>query len=247
MRVLLLVFSLILGACTPKVSGKIDSRPKLGIDPTWSPLEFGAQGAYINGFTDELMREIASSLDIEFNKLHANPGDLLSGLEEGTYDVVLSSLPTYTFNLAKYDFSKNFLEIGPVFIVPKNAPYKKISQLQHQYVGVIAGSKSIELLAKYPKVRVRKYLSGPDLLNGIVSGEVAGGLLARVPASAYVSDLYQEKLKIVSSPLTGQGLHLVALKNSQEDLMQGFDESLKTLKRKKRLEELLKKWSLAAH
>ncbi len=244
-RILALCLSLFLGACSSKESGKIDSRPKLGVDPSWGPLNFGPQTPYINGFTDELLRDIASSLDIEFNKIQANREDLLSGLEEGAYDAVLSSVPPYTFNLAKYDFSKNFLEIGPVFIVPKKALYKKLSQLHHQYVGVIAGATSIEILGKHPNLLIRKYLSATDLLNGIVKEEVAGGLLARVPAAAYVPDLYQETLKIVSSPLTHQGLHLVTLKNKQEELVQGFDESLKELKRKKKLDELLKKWSLS--
>lgn len=245
LRLCALCLSFFLGACSSKESGKIDSRPKIGVDPSWGSLNFGPQNPYVNGFTDELLRDVAWNLDIEFNKIHANPGDLLPGLEEGAYDAILSSVPQYTFNLAKYDFSKNFLELGPVFIIPKNASYKNLSQIHHQYIGVIAGARSIEILGKYPNLLIRKYLSATDLLNGIVAGEVAGGLLQRVPASAYVPDLYQETLKIASSPLTDQGLHLVTLKNKQEELVQGFDESLNELKRKKKLQELLKKWSLS--
>ena len=231
--------------CNPKVSGKIDSRPKIGVDPTWTPQEFGVQNPYVNGFVEEFLLEIATALDTEFNKLRANPNDLLTGLDEGIYDAVLTSLPPFTFNLAKYDFSKTFLETGPVFIVPKNAPYKKLSQVKHQYVGVIAGSKTAEFLAQYPTILVRKYLSAPDLLNEIVRGEIAGGLLPRVSAAAYVPDLYQDTIQIASQPLNNQGLHLVTLKNANEELLQEFDEALLQLKRKKKLESLYQKWSLS--
>ena len=245
MRSLLLFLLIVLLGCNPKVSGKLDPKPKIGVDPTWAPQEFGAQNPYVNGFTDELLLEIAAVLEIEFNKLRANPNDLLTGLNEGTYDAVLTSLPPFTYNLAKYDFSKTFLETGPVFIVPKKASYKKLSQVKNQYVGVIVGSKTGELIAKYPSILVRKYLSAPDLLNGIVNGEVAGGLLPRVPAAAYVPDLYQETLKIASPPLNTQGLHLVTLKNAHEELLQDFDEAILVLKRKKKLDDLYKKWSLS--
>ncbi len=245
MKYFILTLALVFTACNPKESGKIDARPKIGVDPTWSPLNFGAQTPYVNGFVDELLRDIADELDIEFNKIRVNPGDLLSGLDEGVYDAVLTSLPPYTFNVAKYDFSKNFLATGPVFIVPKEAGYKKLSELHHQAVGIIEHSPAIEILRKYSNLFVRSYVSTPDLLNAIVEGEIAGALLARVPAAAYVPDLYQEKLKIVSMPLTDQGLQLITLKKSQEEFLESFDGVLRYLKRKKKIDDLLKKWSLS--
>jgi polar amino acid transport system substrate-binding protein len=221
-----------------------DSKPKIGIDSSWSLLNFGNQTAYVNGFSEELLMEIAAREGIQFEKVSANWDVLFSGLKENKYDAVLTSLPPYTFNLAKYDFSQNFLALGPVFIVPVHATYKKLSQIINMPIGVLNGDSSANILGKYPDIRVAYYTSVPDLLNAAVTGDVAGVLLSRIPAINYVSDLYKNKLKIVSAPLNDEGIHLIAEKGKQEALIQSFDEGLKILKKNKKLKNLLRKWSL---
>lgn len=230
------------GCSCGKPSGGL--KPKIGIDPSWSPLNFGNQTAYVNGFTEELLMEIAQRERVEFEKVPANWDTLLSGLKENKYDAVLTSLPRYTFNLAKYDFSQNFLALGPVFVVPVHASYKKLAQIKNMSVGILYGDSSEQVLESYPDIRMVRYASVPDLLNAVMDGDVAGVLLSRIPAINYVSDLYKNKLKIVSSPLTDEGIHLIAEKGKQEAFIQSFDNSLKSLKKNKKFKNLLKKWSL---
>jgi polar amino acid transport system substrate-binding protein len=198
----------------------------------------------VNGFTEELLREIAHREGIEFEKVPANGDTLLSGLKEKKYDAVLTSLPPYTFNLAKYDFTQNFLAIGSVFIVPTGSPYKKITQIKNMPIGVLSNDSSVHILEQYPDVRILRYASVPDLLNAVIGGDVAGALLSRIPAVNYVSDLYAGKLKIISAPLNEEGVHLIAEKGAQEELIQTFNQSLKGLKKNKKYKNLLKKWSL---
>lgn len=220
------------------------SRPRIGIDPTWSPLNFGSQTSYVNGFTEELLLEIASHEGLEFERVPANWDDLVSGLNQKKFDAILTSLPPYSFNLAKYDFSQNFLDVGPVFIVGVLSPYKKIDQVNGEAIGIVSGDATWLVLQKFPQVIIQSFPSTPDLLNAVADGEIAGALLGRISAVKYVSDLYQGRLKIVSTPLTGAGLRLVAKKGCQEDLIRSFDDNLKFLKKKKRLKALMRKWSL---
>src|SRR5579862_3354474 len=76
------------------------SAIKIGVDSNWYPLAFGAQNSYVNGFTEELLLDIARQSGLEFEKIPANWDAIFEGLKQGRYQAVLSSLPPYEFNTA---------------------------------------------------------------------------------------------------------------------------------------------------
>jgi len=232
----------ILNSCSCGNSARQGLR--IGIDANWYPIDFGRQESYINGFTEDLLLEIARYSGIEFQRIPANWDNLFDGMKEKKFDAVLSSLPPYDFNAAKYDFSSNFLDLGPVLIVPVDAQHSDLSKMGGELLGVIVGDPSVLILQKYPEIIIRNYNSIPDLLNAIVNGDIEGALLNRIPAVSYVRDLYSGKLKIASSPLTATGLHLIAIKGKHRHLIQLFDKSLDYFKKKKKLQSLLQKWEL---
>ncbi len=217
---------------------------RIGIDPNWYPIDFGRQESYVNGFTEDVLLEIARYSGIEFQRIPANWDNLLDGMKEKKYDAVLTSLPPYDFNNAKYDFSTNFLDLGPVLIVPVDTQHFDLSKMGGELVGVIIGDPSVLILQKYPETIIRNYNSIPELLTALVNGEIEGALLNRIPAVSYVRDLYAGKLKIASAPLTDAGLHLVAVKGKHHHLIQLFNKSLDHFKKKKKLQSLLQKWEL---
>ena len=239
MRFLVLV-CLLLAGCGGEVKAK---GIQLGIDPNWYPLDFGPQVSYINGFVEEVLLDVAMSAKTDYIRQSSSPDSLLSDLQSGRFDAVLTSLPPYNFNLAKYDFSQNFLELGPVLIIPLDSSHTELKQMNGRLVGIVANDQTVLVLQKYQEIIVRSYPSIPELLNAVTTGEIEGALLYRIPASNYIRDLYSGQLKITGKPLTNEGLHLVALKGHKPQTVKPFDRALETLK-KKRMEELLKKWQL---
>jgi polar amino acid transport system substrate-binding protein len=211
---------------------------RIGVDPKWYPLEFGPQTAYVNGYTEELLLEMARYSGMEFELIEANWDTLVDGLKEKKYDAILSSLPPYEYNMAKFDFSKNFLDLGPVLILRTNEKEKALDQMKGKMIGIISGDQSALLLGKCV---VREYRSIPALLNGVAVGEIDGALLSQIPAVNFVKDLYANQLKIVGLPLTEAGLHLVALKGKGNS----FNKTLQSMKKNKAVEKLLKKWNLS--
>ncbi len=217
---------------------------KIGVDPNWYPLVFGAQNSYVNGFTEELLLDISKQSGLEFERLSGNWDALFEGMKQGHYQAVLSSLPPYEFNLALYDFSHNFLDIGPVLIVPEGGPKSDLDKMSGEHIGVIAGDPAVLILQKHEGLIVRNYHSIADLLEAVANGEIEGALLNRVLAGSYVSDLFAGKLKIAGPPLSDAGLHLIVIKGKQPYLVAQFNKSLTLLKKKKRLQALLRKWQL---
>ncbi len=215
---------------------------RIAVDPMWYPVNFGPQQAYVNGFVDELLLEVAGYNGITFEKVSASGSALYEGLKAGKFDAVISSLETYIFNTAQYDFSQNILSLGPVLIAPQKAS-PSLETMKGSLVGFIAGDPVRTVLEKYPTLVLRTFVSVPDLLNAVVTGEVEVAVLDHVPATRYVTDLYAGVLKIVSAPLTSSGLHVVTLKGSS--IVSSFDRALERLQKKKRLASLRQKWNLS--
>ncbi len=231
-----------LTACSSSGQGRLGTF-RIGVDPTWSPLNFDAQQAYVNGYTEDLLLEIAGYNGIAFEKISGNYDTLLLGLKKGEYDAILTSMPPYEFNTARYDFSKNFLETGLVLIASQESNYTKISDLSHQLVGIISNSPSVFVLEKNPLIIIRSYSSVSEALTAVLNGEIEAAVLERLPASAYVRDLYNGKLKIIGKPLTKAGLHAIANKNSGH-FIDSFNKAIAKMKKKGVLDSLEKKWQL---
>ena len=165
-------------------------------------------------------------------------------MKQGRYQGILSSLPPYEFNLALYDFSHNFLDIGPVLIVPEGGPKSDLGKMSGEHIGVIAGDPAVLILQKHEGLIIRNYPSIAALLDAVANGEIEGALLNRVLAGSYVSDLFRGRLKIAGAPLSDAGLHLIVLRGKQPRFLSQFNKSLALLKKKKRLQALLRKWQL---
>ncbi|MBS0626077.1 MAG: transporter substrate-binding domain-containing protein [Verrucomicrobia bacterium] len=217
---------------------------RIGIDPDWYPIDFQALQSYVNGYTEDLLLEVSKYSGMQIEKITAGWDSLMDGLNEKKYDAILTSMPPYNFNQAKYDFSENFLDLGPVLIVPVGASHTDLSKMSNEVVGVVTGDPAILILQKYPDIVLRKYGTVPELLDAAVDGSIEGALLNRLTASSYVRDIYSGKLKIASAPLTDAGLHLLTLKGKHDHLVHVFNKSIKQLKKKKKIEALQKKWQL---
>jgi len=236
----LLAFVFVSCSCSQNRRGGL----RIGVDPTFSPLNFEELQPYVNGYVGDLLLEVASFSGMEFEKVTANWDSLLEGMNNGTYDVILSSMPPYNFNLAKYEFSESFLDLGPVLVVPSNANYSDLKALSGELVGVIVGDPAVLVIEKYPEVIIRGYNTTPELLNAVANGDIEAAVLDRLPALNFVRDLYAGRLKIGTEPLADVGLHTVALKGEAGKFTRLFNHALEQMKKKKTLESLQKKWNL---
>lgn len=221
-------------------SNSSSSSFRIGIDPSWYAEDFGPQTAYVNGYTEDLLLEMSRYSGMQFELVRTNWDDLLDGLRQKKYDALITNLPRYDYHLAKYDFSENFLELGPVLIVPTKAQKNTLEKLDNDLVGIVTNDRSEQILAKYPGIVIRSYPSIPELLDAVAKGEIEGALLGQIPALNYVSDLYADVLEISGAPLTDAGIHLVGPKGG----INAFNKHLISLRKKKILEKLQEKWAL---
>lgn len=226
-------------------SGKAQKEQyRVGVDPSWYPLEFGTRNNSITAFSTELLTEIGNIENVAFTKVSVSWDNLMLGLQKGEYQGILSPTPPYIFKQSKFDFSQNFLQMGPVLVVPVGSPITSLEQLKGKMVAVIAGSSAIQLLEKIPGVLIREYASIPAALNDVAATVIEGALIDHLSAVSYCQDLYQGQLIIATPPLNDEGLRLVAKHNVAPEMIQAFNQGLDKLKKSGKYNELLVKWGL---
>ena len=233
------LFFLFLAACGSDSSSH--SLLKIGVDPTWFPLQLGELQPFVNGYTEDFLVEMASEQRMEFIKAPASWDNLISSLREKKYDAIISSLPPYSFNQAEFEFSNSFLDLGPVLVSRVDSNFQRLEQLQEKLLGVLVGGGSSILVAEHPTVVLRTYPTIPDLLEDLQRGEIDAVLLENLFAWSYVRHLFQGTLHITSKPLTNTGLRLITRKGELLEIIDRFNKQVS----KKNTSALQQKWNLA--
>ena len=221
-----------------------NKNSKVGVDPTWYPLHFGNQENNVTAFSTELLGAIGEKEKIAFTRISVNWDDLLQGLQKEEYEAILSSMPPYLFNEKLFNFSSVYLYLGPVLVVRTSSTIDSIKDLEGKEIAVITGSSSDLVLEKSPGVLIRYYDSTPQALNAILTETIDGALVDALTATAYLRDLYQKELKIVTPPLTDEGLRLITKYDQSKELVKKFDKGLEELKENGDYNKLLDKWGL---
>lgn len=235
-RLFSLFFLAILAGCG---SSELPQAPRIGVDPTWAPLDFGKLQPFVNGYTEDLLIQIAKKRRIEIVKMTSNWDSLLMGLKDHSYDAILSSFPPYNYNRASFEFSNNFLSVGPVIITQKGQKLENLESLKEKMVGVIFKSDANNLLEQDPSILIRTYPGVREMLEDLNQKKLDAALLERPFAINFINHLYEDSLIISSKPLTDAGLHLVTRKN-EIGLIELFNEEIAKLD----LKALQKKWNL---
>jgi polar amino acid transport system substrate-binding protein len=231
----------LLFSCTSPAS----TRLKIGVDPNWYPLDFGAQKAYVNGFIEEMLIGISRYNRVEFELIETNWDSLLDGLKQKKYDFIISSMAPLPFSLPHYDFSENFFPLGPVLVLPKSSSSTRWDHLEGELVGCVAGDPFMLEFQKKTSVFLRIYPTTPELLNAVLAQEVKGALIDRMEALSYLTHLYQGQFTIVDGLSTQQGLYLISLKDQHPKQLKIFNQTLDALKKKKKIEVMMQKWHLS--
>ncbi len=217
----------------------------ISVDPSFYSIDAQGKEKNILAFLSDLTAEIAQRSAIALQLQSVNWNTLYEGLEKKQYAAVISGMPRYNFTAELYSFSDIFLETGPVLVTKKSTPYKSLSKLSGQEVGIISDSNGAEILASYPKIITRNYDSLAKMLSDLESSVLQGAIVDLIPAIGYTKDLYSNTLQIASEPLSSEGLRLITLKNSEKHLMQIFSKEMKQLQKEGYIEHLLRKWGLA--
>ncbi len=236
---LLLPLVFLLGAC-----GAGGKTYRVGMDPSWYPINLQGKEANVYAFANELLVAIGREEGVFFERVTMSWDNLIFGLKEKRYDGMLSSMTPRMFLEKTYTFSDPILHVGPVLIIKDGMKVSALGQMNGKEIAVDTLSSETVLLERFPGVIVQHYYSIPDGLDDVIAGIYDGILVNYVQATSYVRDLYFGKVKIATPPLNDAGIRLLTLNGDNAELLEVFNRGLDKLRSKGKLENLLKKWEL---
>jgi polar amino acid transport system substrate-binding protein len=226
------------------------SRPEkklrvIARDPSWYPLNLMGKENNLLGFTDELLYAIAKEEDLTIELVVTSDSTLLSGLDHGRYDGIITSLTPSLEYEKDHIFSEPLYLLGPVLVVPMSSTIDSLSGLENKMVGIQRGSATAFDTVRFPSVGITQYDNLLMALDMLTKRNIDAVIMKAIPAYVYTQSFFRTTLKIATTPLTSEGLRLMMNNDSDDDkFMKRFNDGLKRLKENGSYEALTKKWGI---
>lgn len=217
---------------------------RIGIDPSWFPLELAGKEGNMSAFSQELLEKICSERKFSASAVIASFDAAFERLEKKEIDAFLTFIEPYAFNLQTFCFSSPYYHLGPVVVLKEKEEFFLKNKLKEKEIAVFSDSDQQTLLEYFPEAIARRYSLFPKALTDVVEGAIDGAFIPVVVASSYVTDIFHGHLKVVTKPFSQKSLKLIALQAEGEKLVSEFNKGLKDLKKSGEYEKLLSRWKL---
>ncbi|MBO4889594.1 MAG: amino acid ABC transporter substrate-binding protein [Lachnospiraceae bacterium] len=163
----------------------------LGFDDNFPPMGFVGEDGNYTGFDIDLAREVCSRLGVEL-KLQPIVWDRKEEyLNDGRIDCIWNGLSVNSERRESMNLSEPYMENETVFVVKKNSPFRKLSDLEGRRVGTQAGSSTesaLESSKDLPELNIVKADDNYKLFDMMESDELDAVFIDSIVAYYYISE-----------------------------------------------------------
>lgn len=218
---------------------------RIAYDPTWYPLPlYGKEGSF-TAFSADLIFAVARHQKIKVELVQSGPKRLLELLEDNKVHGVLSGIKQDAKAESDFIYSDPYYRFGAVLVFRKEDSFSSLLDLPNKRIAVKRYSPVLFRVQIDPKAVIVPFDSPIAAIEQLKRKEIDGVIMNRLLAYLYVAGVYESKLKVVTLPLTMEGLRLIASNDDiGEELISIFNAGLAKLKEEGAYAELLKKWDL---
>lgn len=218
---------------------------KIAIDTTWYPLSLYGKDSAFTAFSLDMLFAIAKKEKIKVEIVYSGPKRLLEQLEDGQVHGILTGIREQQVPKGEYYFSDPYYRFGGILIIRKEDSFSSLMDLPSKRIAVKRNSPILFRVQIDPRVSVVPFDSPVVALDQLVHGYLDGVIMDQLLAYLYFAGSYQNQLKVVTLPLTTDGLHLVTLQDSAgEALTEVFDRGLHAIKEDGTYLKFLEQWDL---
>ena len=217
----------------------------IGQDSSWRGLGLMGKEPNLSAFNNNLLAAVARLEHIQLNILIIPSSQLISNLEQGKVQGILTALKPAASNEKYLLFSKPYFLTGPVLIVRTTAPIKGWNEMAKKIIGVQSITPAILNLEKDLSIQVKLYDDILQALADLREGRIDGVVYPAIAAHIYTKTFYGNELKIATQPLTDDGLRLATLNNEAGQLLiRRFNDALAKFKQNGTYDQLIERWGL---
>lgn len=218
---------------------------RIGKDNRWFTLNLMGKEKNLTAFSDDLLWAIAKEEGFRITFFHSTPPELMTGLEQGTLDGILSPLLPDSSLERKFEFSDPYILLGPVLVVPIGSDFDTWQEAKYKIIGILPKTSSIFEMRQDVSIQFHLYENALKALSDLENRQIDGVVLDAIAAYTYVNTFYKNRLRIATTPLTNEGFRLLTMNSAQgKALVEQFNDGLKKLKESGKYDELIKNWGL---
>ena len=213
-------------------------------DPSWYPLNLMGKEKNVLAFTNDLLLSIAKERGVRLELISVTANSLFEGLEFNQYNGIISSILPNPMNNQIYNFSDPFFFTGPVLIVPIDSKITSFEQMSDKVVGIPENPNITFNIGKY-KTFYKPFSSITEAFHALYLDQVDGILLPAMQAYAYIDTFHKGAFRVITTPLSDQGLRLVTKQTEQSQyVIEEFNAGLQKMFKDGTYSVLCKKWGL---
>jgi ABC-type amino acid transport substrate-binding protein len=207
-------------------------------DIPYPPFEFEKGGEY-TGFDMDIMKEVASGLDLELTVKDSSFDGLQSGLSlnSSQCDIVASAMTITEQREENIDFTDPYYDSKQSLLVPKGSDITSIQDLAGKRVGVQQGTTGKTYTEENApgSAEVVSFPSDAEMYAAIQAGQV-DALLQDLPVN--LSHTEDGEYEIVEEYNTDEQYGFAVREEGSENLLDAVNEQLKELRDSGRYQEI---------
>lgn len=214
-------------------------------DKTWYPLDLRGRDHNMAAFCQDILVALAHEANFELDLFEVGPYALFDGLNDDSYDAVLSSKVPNVVNRREFDFSDPIYPLGPVLVVRMDSKIKDPYDLQGKVIGVEVGTQQLYQISEESDFVMIPFKDISAALESLDHNVIDAVLMEVLPAYSYIQGFYKGKLRVATSPLLDGGIRVVTLITpNNERFIAEFNRALKKIREEGIYDSLLRKWDL---
>lgn len=218
---------------------------RVAIDSTWYPLSLYGREPAVTAFSIDVLFSIAKREKIQVDLIRSGPKRILELLEDGQVHGIMTGMKPDPQLEETYYFSDPYYRFGAVLVMRKEDSFTSLMSLPNKHLGVRRNSPVLYKVQIDPKATIIPFDSPVLAFEQLIRKEIDAVLIDQLLAFLYFGGTYQDKLKVVTLPLTIDGLRLVTLQDGVgEELIDSFNSGLKKIKDEGVYNNFLNQWDL---
>jgi cystine transport system substrate-binding protein len=160
-------------------SAKARGTLRIALEGTYPPFNFKDQKTgQLTGYDVDVAKLVAAKLGLKPEFVTTEWTAILSGLNAGKYDLIISQVGITPKREQSFDFSTPYTYSSPQLIVRRNerVEYTRLEDLKGKKVGVGQGSVFEQQVKTVPGIEVKSYPATPENLQDLAFGRIDAAL-----------------------------------------------------------------------
>jgi His/Glu/Gln/Arg/opine family amino acid ABC transporter permease subunit len=214
---------------------------RVGTDATYPPFEYtDDKTGEITGFDIDLMQAIAGRLGVTADFVVVPFDAIISGLNSGKYDCVISSMTITPERARAVQFSEPYYDAGQSIAVPvDNHTIKSFDDLKGKRIGAQLGTTGEMLAKKIPDATVRSFDNIGEAFRDMANGNL-DAIVNDKPVSQRII-MTRGKARLVGPILTTES-YGIAMRKGETRLKSAIDIALSELRESGAYGRINEKW-----